>query len=173
MTLDFDEQPSTSDIEGEVQPAGQFRRPSRFVRIVMKPMTKMLNPLIRRLAGRRHFNMAAKIYHRGRRSGRSYVTPATARLSGDHFWVGLTFGANSDWCSNVRAAGECTIRWQGKDYHAVRPVVVDRSVALAGVGKAFRRGEKAMMKAIGVKQFLRLDIDGAPGTTNSHLNLNL
>jgi deazaflavin-dependent oxidoreductase (nitroreductase family) len=157
MTLYCEEQPSMHDI----QLAAEFNRPSRFVRIVMKPMTKMFNPVIRRMAGRRHFNMAAKIYHRGRRSGRSYVTPATARLSGDHFWVSLTFGPTSDWCRNVRAAGECTIRWQGQDYHAVRPVVVDRPVALAAAGKAFRRSEKAMMKAIGVNQFLRLDVDEA------------
>jgi deazaflavin-dependent oxidoreductase (nitroreductase family) len=157
MTLHYEEQPSMDDI----QLAAEFKRPSRFVRIVMKPMTKMFNPLIRRMAGRRHFNMAAKIYHRGRQSGRSYATPATARLSGDHFWVSLTFGPNSDWCRNVRAAGECTIRWQGKDYHAVGPIVVDRPVALAAAGKVFKRSEKAMMKAIGVNQFLRLDVDQA------------
>jgi deazaflavin-dependent oxidoreductase (nitroreductase family) len=124
-------------------------------------LTKVLNPLIRRLAGRRHFNIAAKIYHRGRRSGRAYVTPATARLSGDHFWVSLTFGPNSDWCRNVLAAGECTIRWRGQHYHAVRPVVVDRSVALGAAGTAFKRREKLLMKAIGVHQFLRLDVDRA------------
>jgi hypothetical protein len=92
MTLHHDEQPWMDDI----RLAAEFKRPSRFVRIVMKPMTKMFNPLIRRMAGRRHLNMAAKIYHRGRRSGRPYVTPATARLSGDHFWVSLTFGPSSD-----------------------------------------------------------------------------
>ena len=135
--------------------------PSRFVRVVMKPMTKVLNPLIRRMAGRRHFNMAAKVFHVGRRSGRPYVTPATARLAGDHFWVSLTFGPYSDWCQNVRAAGECDIRWQGQDYHAMRPVVVDRANALASSGKAFKRREKAMMKAIGVNHFLRLDVDRA------------
>ena len=154
MSLNFDEPSPISDAEF----SGSFQRPSRFVRIVMKPMTKMLNPLIKKMAGRRHFNMAAKIYHSGRRSGRLYITPATARLSGDHFWVSLTFGPNSDWCKNVRAAGECTIRWHGQDYHAIHPVVVDRAVALASAGKAFKRSEKVMMKAIGVNQFLRLDV---------------
>ena len=157
MSVNFDEVPRIG--EGELK--GSFPRPSRFVRVVMKPMTRVLNPLIRKFAGRRHFKMAAKICHRGRRSGRGYVTPASARLSGDHFWVGLTFGANSDWCKNVRAAGECTIRWLGKDYHAVRPVVVDRSVALSEAGKAFKRSERSMMKAIGVNHFLRLDVDQA------------
>ena len=31
--------------------------PSRFVRIVMRPMTRPLNPLIGKLAGRRHFGL--------------------------------------------------------------------------------------------------------------------
>ncbi|HEX6392718.1 MAG TPA: hypothetical protein VFZ97_04715 [Acidimicrobiales bacterium] len=127
----------------------------------MRPMTKVLNPSIRKLAGRRHFNMAARIYHVGRRSGHEYVTPATARLNGQHFWVSLTFGPDSDWCRNVLAAGECTIRWRGEDYHAVRPLIVDRSVALSQAGKAFKRTEKAIMKAIGITQFLRLDVDQA------------
>jgi deazaflavin-dependent oxidoreductase (nitroreductase family) len=157
MTIHFEEQSPS----GSAELVGGSVRPSAFVRIVMRPMTKALNPLIKRLAGRRHFNMAARIYHQGRKSGRSYVTPATARLDGDRFWVSLTFGPDSDWCRNIRANGECTIRWHGSDYHAVNPVVVDRSVALAESGKAFKRREKRMMKAIGIKQFLRLDVDPA------------
>jgi hypothetical protein len=39
--------------------------------------------------------------------------------------------------------------------------VVDKSVALTSAGKAFKRSEKLMMKAIGVNQFLRLDVDRA------------
>ena len=45
-------------------------RPSWFVRVVMGPMTKVLNPAMRRLAGRPHFQMAALVRHTGRRSGR-------------------------------------------------------------------------------------------------------
>ena len=64
---------------GALEPVG----PSLIVRIVMRPMTKMLNPLIVKLAGRRHFRMAAQIRHVGRRSGRTYTTPVSARRSGD------------------------------------------------------------------------------------------
>jgi hypothetical protein len=38
-------------------------------------MTKVLNPLIVRFAGRRRFPMAAQIQHVGGRSGKAYVTP--------------------------------------------------------------------------------------------------
>jgi hypothetical protein len=59
-------------------------------------MTKILNPLIRKLAGRGHFRMAAQIRHVGRRSGRPYVTPAGARLHGDAIVIPLTFGNRSE-----------------------------------------------------------------------------
>jgi len=49
--------------------------PSRLVRMVMRPLTRMLNPVVGMLAGRPHFRMAAQIRHVGRRSGRRYVTP--------------------------------------------------------------------------------------------------
>jgi hypothetical protein len=49
---------------GPLEPVG----PSPIVKIVMRPMTKMLNPLIVKLAGGRHFGMAAQIRHVGRRS---------------------------------------------------------------------------------------------------------
>ena len=56
----------------------------------------MLNPLILKLAGRRHFRMAAQIRHVGRRSGRAYTTPVSGRRSGDIVLLALTFGNQSD-----------------------------------------------------------------------------
>ena len=87
-----------------VPPAPVPVRPSLLVRIAMRPMTRVLNPLIRKFAGRRHFRMAAEIRHVGRKSGRAYVTPAGARVSGDVAVIPLTFGNQSDWSMNVRAA---------------------------------------------------------------------
>jgi hypothetical protein len=133
-------------------------KPSLFVRVAMRPMTRVFNPLIRKAAGRKHLKMAAKIQHRGRRSGRIYVTPASARLYDGRFWVPLTFGTESDWCQNVLAAGGCTIRWKGTDYEAIAPVIVDRSTALSSARPAFRGYERAMMRLVGIKRFLRLDV---------------
>jgi hypothetical protein len=147
-------------------PAGstdeQLIRPSLFVRLTLRPMTRVLNPIIRRGAGRRHMKMAAQVHHRGRTSGHPYVTPASARLSNDTFWIPLTFGTVSDWCRNVRAAGGCTIRWQGMDYVATRPVVVDRDTVLSAARGVFKRRERAMLRLLGVTHFLRLDVAGAP-----------
>jgi hypothetical protein len=121
-------------------------------------MTRVFNPLLGRLAGRRHVAFAAQIHHRGRRSGRRYVTPASARVWGGGVWIPLTFGTGSDWCRNVRAAGGCQIRWKGADYQAARPIVIDRGPALTQARGAFKAPGRAMMRLLGVRQFLRLDV---------------
>ena len=68
--------------------------PSPLVRHVVRPMTRVLNPAIRRLAGRRHPALA-RLGHRGRRSGREYVTPVSAHLTGDTFVVPAMIGTGS------------------------------------------------------------------------------
>jgi len=130
--------------------------PSIMVRTVMRPMTKALNPVIVTLAGKRHFAMAAQIRHRGRRSGKPYVTPVTARMVGDSIWIALTFGNQSDWSRNVRAAGECTIRIGGRDFHADTPRFINRADAAPALRTAFKPAERAMFRILGIKQFLRL-----------------
>ena len=56
--------------------------PATIVRVLVRPLTKVLNPLMVRLAGRRFFPMA-QIHHVGRRSGKAYVTPTSAHIRGD------------------------------------------------------------------------------------------
>ena len=131
-------------------------RPSRLVAVVMAPLTKVLNPVMRKLAGRRHMRMAAQIRHVGRRSGRSYVTPAGARLTGDTFVIPLTFGNQSDWSRNVRAAGGCTIRLEGTEYRAVQPELADRDQAAPVIRAAFGPVERAMFRMLGIRQYLLL-----------------
>lgn len=131
-------------------------RPARLVRFVIKPMTKALNPPIRWMAGRTHFPNAAQIHHRGRRSGRTYVTPASARRHDDALYIPLTFTRHSDWCRNVIANGGCVVRLRGVDYTAVEPRVVDTQAALALASSEFRWMERAMFRPLGIKEFLVL-----------------
>jgi deazaflavin-dependent oxidoreductase (nitroreductase family) len=132
--------------------------PSLVVKLVMRPMTKMLNPLIRKMAGRRHFRMAAQIRHVGRRSGRPYMTSAGARLSGDVVVIPLTFGNQSDWSRNVRAAGGCSIRLEGRDYTATRPEFLTGPEAAPLIRSAFRPLERASFRMLGIRQFMRLHV---------------
>lgn len=137
-------------------------RPSALVRTVMRPMTRLLNPVLVRLAGKRHFPVAAQLHHVGRRSGRHYVTPVGARLSGDVIVIPLTFGNQSDWSKNVRAAGECTIRLNGASYHAVGPQFVGRDPgnpdALRAVKSAYNPMLRASFRMLGIRQFMVLRV---------------
>ena len=131
--------------------------PSRFTQTVIRPMTKVLNPLIVKFAGRRHFAMAAQIQHVGRRSGKLYLTPASAHVHGDVIVIALTFGNQSDWVRNVRAAGGCTVRINGRSYRATNPQFVSREEAGPLLEAAFGPVQRAGMRMLGVRQFLRLD----------------
>ncbi|HEY2130305.1 MAG TPA: hypothetical protein VGH77_24315 [Streptosporangiaceae bacterium] len=146
--------PAAAVTRDRPEPAG----PSLVVRAVVRPLTKILNPLIMKLAGRPHFRLAAQIRHTGRRSGRPYVTPAGARLAGDVIVIPLTFGSRSDWAQNVWAAGGCSIRLRGRDYRATQPEfrrVVDAGPLLRA---AFSPVERASFRLLGIKQVVRLRI---------------
>lgn len=132
-------------------------RPALIVRTVMRPMTKVLNPLIRRLAGRRHFVMAAQIHHVGRRSGRQYVTPVGAHLKDDVFLIPLTFGNQSDWVRNVRAAKGCMIRINGNTYTAGEPEFLNRVDARSQLRAMFPI-TRFFFPLMGIKQFMRLPL---------------
>jgi deazaflavin-dependent oxidoreductase (nitroreductase family) len=124
----------------------------------MGPMTKMLNPLIMKRAGRPHFGMAARLTHTGRRSGRTYVTPVGARRAGDLVLIPLTFGNQSDWSRNVLAAGWCSLRLEGVDYRATAPTLLSAAEAGSHVRAAFGRLERAGLRMLGIQQFLRLSL---------------
>ena len=132
--------------------------PSRLVRVTFGPLTKILNPAIVKLAGRRHVRFAARITHTGRRSGRRYVTPVSARLAGDTFIIPLTFGSQSDWSRNVRSAGGCEIRFNGADYRAVRPELADGEQVRDVIHAAFSPLERIMLRMLGIRQFLLLKL---------------
>jgi deazaflavin-dependent oxidoreductase (nitroreductase family) len=134
--------------------------PSRFVRIVMGPMTRPLNPLIVKAAGRRHFGMAAQIRHTGRRSGRSYTTPASARISGDVAVIPLTFGSQSDWSRNVRAAGGCSIRLNGRDYDLTQPELLSVADVQPLIRSMFSPTQRAAFRMLGIRQVMRLRVAG-------------
>jgi len=132
--------------------------PSIQVRVVLRPLTKVLNPLILRLAGRRHFGMAGALSHVGRRSGRPYVTPVGARRAGDVIVIPLTFGNRSDWSMNVLAAGRCTVMLRGQHYDVSVPRLLTRREAGSLIRDAFSPIERVSFRALGITEFMRLEI---------------
>lgn len=126
---------------------------SRNIWLVVPPrLRRAMNSFTLGHAGYRRLFKYAVVHHQGRRSGRSYATPTSARPLPDGFVVPMTFGERADWVRNVLAAGGCVIEWKGVEYKLVDPEIVD----LAAIRSAFSPVERALLPVIGVKQYLRL-----------------
>lgn len=106
----------------------QARRLNNAARIFNK---RILNPVMATL-DRRHW-YAAVLRHRGRHSGKEYVTPVTAEPTGDGFVIPLSYGEGVDWLKNERAAGRCTIEAREGTYTVGEPEVIDRAEALGSL----------------------------------------
>jgi len=61
------------------------------------------------------------VVHTGRRSGRIYRTPVNAFRDGDGYIFALTYGAETDWVRNVRAAGGCELLTRGRRVALAHP----------------------------------------------------
>src|SRR5215472_18998306 len=97
-------------------------------RRLIRSVARLVNPLVLRIAGRRHMPVLGIVHHRGRKTGRRYATPLGVRPApGGGFVIPLTFSEASHWYQNIRAAGWCVITYQGADHTVARPTVVDRA----------------------------------------------
>ena len=133
------------------QPGPQTGPQSGFSATVRK-MARVVNPLVLKLAGTRLLPLYAVIEHRGRSSGKLYRTPVVVRPIGEGFIVPMPWGMRTDWYRNVKAAGECVIRWKGRDYQVGQPEVITAAAA-RGSFSAFQR---AMISRLGITHYLRL-----------------
>jgi deazaflavin-dependent oxidoreductase (nitroreductase family) len=130
--------------------------PSPIVRLVVGPLSRLLNPLVGVLAGRRFVPLIARVHHVGRRSGKPYVTPTGAGVNGDTIVIPLSFGNVSDWSRNVRAAGGCVVVLRGRSYCAVQPQFVDAGDAKAIVRQSFNAINRFGFRLMGISQYLIL-----------------
>jgi deazaflavin-dependent oxidoreductase (nitroreductase family) len=97
---------------------------------VLPRVARALNPIMLPLAGKRWNPIFAVLEHRGRKSGRHYVTPVAARRVDDGFVISLAFGARVEWYRNLVAAQGGTIRWRGRAYPVGAPERIDIATAL-------------------------------------------
>ena len=129
-------------------------------RRLIRAVARVVNPLVLRIAGRRHMPVLGIVHHRGRKTGRTYATPLGVRPApGGGFLMPLTFGDASHWYQNIRAAGWCVITYRGEDHTVAGPTVVDRATA----GPAYPRYERLALRLIGVNEFVLLTQRDPPG----------
>lgn len=122
-------------------------------RRLIRSVARLVNPLVLRVAGRRHMPVLGIVQHRGRKTGRRYATPLGIRpAAAGGFVMPLTFGEAAGWYRNILATGWCVITWRGQDHPVSDPVVVDREAALP----AFPGYERLALRAIGINEFLWL-----------------
>ena len=122
-------------------------------RRIIRSVARLVNPLVLRIAGRRHMPVIGIIHHRGRNTGRRYATPLGIRpAAANGFVMPLTFGEAAGWYRNIVAAGWCVITWRGADHTVASPVIVDRATALP----AFPRYERLALRAIRINEFVWL-----------------
>jgi deazaflavin-dependent oxidoreductase (nitroreductase family) len=112
---------------------------------------RVVNPVTRLFAGRLHgFGL---LTYRGRRSGRRYRTPVNVWPRGDEYTFILTYGSDAEWVKNVCAAGQCSIRVQGRDVRLMDPeLIVDQTLNM-WPGPAILR---AIGRLGGVTELLRM-----------------
>src|ERR1700693_1705906 len=94
-------------------------------RRIVRFAARFVNPLVLLVAGRRWMPVGGLLHHRGRHTGREYVTPIGMRPLGNGFVIPRTFGDNAAWYQNVKAAGGGRITYLGRQYQVTEPEVVD------------------------------------------------
>jgi len=110
------------------------------------------------------------VIHCGRRSGRLYQTPVHVFAAEDGYVFALTYGPDTDWVKNVRAAGGCELRTRGRAIRLTAPRLYhDQS------RRGIRPLERQVLRVIGVADFLSLKtapvpiVDGEGGGLRTRL----
>ena len=97
----------------------------------------VFNPVMMRLARRRHW-YASVLHHKGRRSGKRYVTPVGVAPIDGGFIIPLAYGERVDWLKNVLAEGRAAIETKGKTYDVVEPEITEISAVLRSLPVGWR-----------------------------------
>ena len=112
---------------------------------------KLTNPVAALMAGRRVLTVYAVIRHRGRRSGKEYAVPVAIGVTRDSYVIPVAH-EGAQWIPNLMAVGECGVRWNGREWRAVEPEIIDKTEAV----KAFGRVARFLLRYLPVKRFIRL-----------------
>jgi deazaflavin-dependent oxidoreductase (nitroreductase family) len=126
----------------------KYQRPrGPFLEWVRQLNKAIFNRLFLTFAGRHVF---AVVQHIGRRSGHVYTTPVVTVPIANGFIIPLTFGADTDWCRNVLAAGQCTLQSHGQTYTLSGPEVI----GLAEAHPLLPRWARLLIRIMPLDQFL-------------------
>ncbi|GAA4708461.1 deazaflavin-dependent oxidoreductase, nitroreductase family [Promicromonospora umidemergens] len=127
------------------------KRPQALV-VVRRFNRRFNNPRMLRLAGRSGSALAV-VRHVGRRSGTPYATPIGVLPMDDAFLAILSYGSDTDWLRNIRAAGSAELVNDGQTHQVTAAQIIGRAEALPYLPKA----QLPFVRLFGVTDFLVLE----------------
>lgn len=108
------------------QPASLMKPARRFA-------GRVLNPPVLWYANRFGRKSQPLVYHRGRKSGREFVTPLCMVSTPEGFIVPAAFGPQVDWLANLRATPESRVVYDGATYETLAEVIdLEQAIEYAG-----------------------------------------
>jgi deazaflavin-dependent oxidoreductase (nitroreductase family) len=110
-----------------------------------------LNRVTRHLAP--HLPGFGVIEHRGRKSGRLYRTPINVFGTGTGYLIALTYGTDTDWIRNLRAAGEAVLITRGR-----RVTIVDPRLHQDTTRRGIPRVPRAILGLFRIDDFLTVTV---------------
>ncbi|ORB28618.1 nitroreductase [Mycolicibacterium parafortuitum] len=119
----------------------------------------VLNPVMLRLAGRRHW-YAAVIRHSGRATGRHYSTPVVADRVADGFIIPLPYGQKVDWLRNAQAANAATLVVDGQSFAVSDP----RIVSFEAVADQLPARRRRIFQRFGINEFVTFEVSTESGS---------
>ena len=123
----------------------------RALAVVRQFNRRFNNPRMLRHAGEAGSRLAV-VRHVGRRSGTPYATPIGVLPMGEDFLAIMSYGTDTDWLRNVRAAGSAELVSDGRTYQVAAGQIVGRDEALPYVPE----GQLPFVRLFGVNDFLVL-----------------
>ena len=93
------------------------------------------------------------VVHTGRKSGREYRTPVNVFEHGSTVRIALTYGTETDWVRNVRAADGCSLITRGRTLALTDPRLVHDERR-----QGIRVLERHVLRLLDVADFLELTV---------------
>jgi deazaflavin-dependent oxidoreductase (nitroreductase family) len=108
-------------------------QPTPLMRPVRWFAGRVLNPPVLWYTERFGGKSQPLVYHRGRKSGREYVTPLCMVSTPEGFIVPAAFGPKVDWLANLKATPESRVVYEGASHGTIAEVIdLDQAIDYAG-----------------------------------------
>ena len=129
------------------------------LRLIKPLQVKLLNPVIKRVAGTRLAPGYAVLETIGRRSGEPRRTPVGNGLDGDSFWIVTEYGRRANYVRNIEANPRVRVkakgRWRSGSAHVLADDDPRERQRLIG-----RRLNASVVRLVGTEHLtVRIDLD--------------